>query len=76
MFEICIQTSYDQNVQLILKSYLPVVLSTTLKQNDNSEWSNSWLISWFNSKEESDYSLHIYSFLFHLENMRLEIRFS
>ena len=30
MFEICIQTSYDQNVQLILKSYLPVVLGTTL----------------------------------------------
>jgi hypothetical protein len=25
MLEICIQTSYDQNVQLILKSYLPVV---------------------------------------------------
>ena len=24
MLEICIQTSYDQNVQLILKSYLPV----------------------------------------------------
>jgi len=31
MLEICIQTSYDQNVQLILKSYLPVVLGTTLK---------------------------------------------
>jgi hypothetical protein len=30
MLKICIQTSYDQNVQLILKSYLPVVLSTTL----------------------------------------------
>jgi hypothetical protein len=25
MLEICIKTSYDQNVQLILKSYLPVV---------------------------------------------------
>jgi hypothetical protein len=25
MLEICIQTSYDQSVQLILKSYLPVV---------------------------------------------------
>ena len=25
MLEICIHTSYDQNVQLILKSYLPVV---------------------------------------------------
>jgi hypothetical protein len=28
MLEICIQTSYDQNVQLILKSYLPVVYGT------------------------------------------------
>jgi hypothetical protein len=25
MLEICMQISYDQNVQLILKSYLPVV---------------------------------------------------
>jgi hypothetical protein len=31
MLEICIQTAYDQNVQLILKSYLPVVYGTTLK---------------------------------------------
>jgi hypothetical protein len=30
MLEICIQTSYDQNVRLILKSYLPVVYCTTL----------------------------------------------
>jgi hypothetical protein len=30
MLEICIQTAYDQNVQLILKSYLPIVLGTTL----------------------------------------------
>jgi hypothetical protein len=30
VLEICIQTSYDQNVQLILKSYLPVVYGTTL----------------------------------------------
>jgi hypothetical protein len=30
MLEICIQTSYDQNVQLILKNYLPVVYGTTL----------------------------------------------
>ena len=28
MLEICIQTSHDQNVQLILKSYLPVVYGT------------------------------------------------
>ena len=28
MLEICIQTSYDQNVQLILKIYLPVVYGT------------------------------------------------
>ena len=32
MFEICIQTSYDQNVWLILKSYLPVVYGTTLNK--------------------------------------------
>ena len=32
MLEICIQTSYDQNVQLNLKSYLPVVYGTTLKK--------------------------------------------
>ena len=32
MLEICIQTSYDQNVQLILKSYLSVVLGTTLSE--------------------------------------------
>jgi hypothetical protein len=31
MLEICIEISYDQNVQLILKSYLPVVLATTLR---------------------------------------------
>jgi hypothetical protein len=30
MLEICIQTSYDQNVQLILKSYLPVVYGNPL----------------------------------------------
>ena len=32
MLEICIQTSYDQNVQLILKSYLPVVYGTPLNE--------------------------------------------
>jgi hypothetical protein len=32
MLEICIQTSYDQNVQLILKSYLPLVYGTTLNK--------------------------------------------
>ena len=31
MLEICIQTSYDQNVQLILKSFLPVVYGTNLR---------------------------------------------
>jgi hypothetical protein len=30
MLEICIQISYDQNVQLILKGYLPVVYGTPL----------------------------------------------
>jgi hypothetical protein len=28
MLETCIQTSYDQSIQLILKSYLPVVYGT------------------------------------------------
>jgi hypothetical protein len=32
MLEICIQISYDQNVQLILKSYFPVVYGTTLRE--------------------------------------------
>ena len=32
MLEICIQTSYDQNIQLILKSYLPVVYGTPLNR--------------------------------------------
>ena len=32
MLEICIQTSYDQNIQLILKSYLPVVYGNPLIQ--------------------------------------------
>ena len=31
MLEICIQTSYDQNVQLNLKSYLPVVYGIPLR---------------------------------------------
>jgi hypothetical protein len=30
MLEICMQIAYDQNVQLILKSYLPVVYGTIL----------------------------------------------
>jgi hypothetical protein len=33
MLEICIQTSYDQSVQLILKSYLPVVYDIPLIDN-------------------------------------------
>jgi hypothetical protein len=32
MLEICIQASYDQNVQLILKSYLPVVYDTPFRR--------------------------------------------
>ena len=31
MLEICIQTSYDQNVQLILKRYLTVAYGIPLK---------------------------------------------
>jgi hypothetical protein len=34
MLEICIQISYDKNVQLILKSYLPEVYGTTLIRDD------------------------------------------
>jgi hypothetical protein len=33
MLEICIQTSYDQNIQLILKSYIPVVYGTALSSS-------------------------------------------
>jgi hypothetical protein len=41
MLEICIQTLYDQTVQLILKSYLPVVYSTSLKGIIRSrKWNN------------------------------------
>jgi hypothetical protein len=33
MLDICMQTSYDQNVQLISKSYLPVVYGTSLNSD-------------------------------------------
>jgi hypothetical protein len=36
MLEICIKTSYDQNVQLILKSYLPVVYGNSSNPLKNS----------------------------------------
>jgi hypothetical protein len=36
MHELCIQTSHDQSVQLILKSYLPVVYGTPLQDMNNS----------------------------------------
>jgi hypothetical protein len=36
MLEICMQTSYDQSVQLILKSYLRVVYGTPLKDMNTS----------------------------------------
>jgi hypothetical protein len=42
MLEICIQTSYDQNVQLILKSYLPVVYGTPL-----NIWQCKYFAHWF-----------------------------
>ena len=51
MLEICIQTSYDQNVQLILKSYLPVMYGTTfcflfIIYTDIlfSKWVSEWVI--------------------------------
>ena len=43
MLEICIQTSYDQNFQLILKSYLPVVLGTTLSYKALPKYRNAKL---------------------------------
>jgi hypothetical protein len=47
MHEICIQTSYDQNVQLILKSYLTVVYGTPLNNDiiirSNVLLSGDWL---------------------------------
>jgi hypothetical protein len=39
MLEICIQTSSDQNVQLILKSYLPVMYGTPLRDLSNLKMS-------------------------------------
>jgi hypothetical protein len=46
MLEICIQTSYDQNVQLILNSYLPVVYGTSLSTGalTTGGWYHRWLI--------------------------------
>jgi hypothetical protein len=38
MLEICIHTSYDQNVQLILKSYIPVVYDTPLNRGGQFYW--------------------------------------
>jgi len=43
MLEICIQTSYDQNVQLILKSYLPVVYGTPLNKIVKNGYDHLWL---------------------------------
>ena len=48
MLEICKQTSYDPNVQLILKSYLPVVYGTTLKLAFSTS-----LLGW-NEEKETD----------------------
>ena len=45
MLEICIQTSYDQNVQLILKSYLPVVYGTTYLKRFNYNYSPTVVVS-------------------------------
>ena len=54
MLEICIQTSYDQHVQLILKSYLPVVYGTTLRyRNINLTKTLMHLIKNYNSLTKS-----------------------
>jgi hypothetical protein len=45
MLEICMQISYDQNVQLILKSYLPVVYGTTLIKWNFSGTCNLFIIA-------------------------------
>ena len=37
MLEICIQTSYNQNFQSILKKYLPVVYGTPLSEKEEIE---------------------------------------
>ena len=73
MLEICIQTSYDQNVQLILKSYLPVVYGTTLKpvyiwsqqckeqthgQRNTSYKEMEWDLRLWSSSIENDYCTH------------------
>ena len=55
MLEICIQTSYDQNIQRILKSYLPVVYGTPLKfhfdggsnQDDCDMYWKIWILQKF-----------------------------
>ena len=44
MLEICIKASYDQNVQLILKSYLPVVYGTTLTKQKQTIKFNIFII--------------------------------
>jgi hypothetical protein len=45
MLEICIQTSDDKNVQLILKSYLPVVYGTSLITHlVSSNFSYDWTL--------------------------------
>ena len=38
MLEICIHTLYDQTVQLILKSYIPVVYGTPLNRGGQLYW--------------------------------------
>jgi hypothetical protein len=63
MLEICIQTSYDQNVQLILKSYLPVVYGTPLRENtlcgfDHRDvWNLHTNIIW--SKRSTDFKSYL-----------------
>ena len=56
MLELCKQTSYDQNVQLILKSYLPVVYGTPLNRGEKyrkferGEWSRTDYVCIFSYK--------------------------
>jgi len=66
MLEICIQTSYDQNVQLILKSYLPVVYGTPLSNILYLGTTSIRLLNYFEfpvyltlSLSDEDYSINV-----------------
>ena len=67
MLEICIQTSYDQNVQLNLKSYLPVVYGNVKHQSIN-HWSVKGSVQLGVFKEEKSW-MWVRTARSHLENV-------